>query len=50
MAELASRARVKYGVRTEGADVTFKQVPAPTALQARAYEPLGLLSVAASYK
>jgi transposase len=46
MAELASRARVTYGLRTEGSDLTFQQVPAPTALQARAYELLGLLPVA----
>ncbi len=46
MAELASRARVTYALRTEGSDLTFKQVPAPTALQARAYELLGLLPVA----
>jgi hypothetical protein len=46
MAELASRARVTYGLRTEGSDLTFQQVPAPNALQARAYELIGLLPVA----
>ena len=46
MAELASRARVTYTVGSDGASPTFKQVPEPTPLQARAYELLGLLPVA----
>ncbi len=46
MSELASRARVTYGLRTEKSNLTFKQVPEPTPLQARAYKLLGLLPVA----
>ncbi len=46
MAELASRARVTYGLRAEDSNLTFQQVPEPTPLQARAYQLLDLLPVA----
>ena len=46
MAELASRARVTYGLQAEPSGPTFKQVPEPTPLQARAYHLLTLLPVA----
>ncbi len=45
MAELASRARTTYRVKSDPTGVTFQQVPPPTPLQARAYELLGLLPV-----
>jgi len=45
MSDLASRSRVTYKLASKGVDLTFKQVPAPTALQRRAYELLGLLPV-----
>jgi hypothetical protein len=48
MAELASRARVTYGLRSGDSTTTFQQVPEPTPLQARAYELLKLLPVAAN--
>jgi len=38
LAELASRARVTYEFKSADAKLTFKQVPEPTPLQARAYE------------
>jgi len=47
MAELAARARVTYGPKSENeSSVTFKQVPPPTPLQAKAYRLLGLFPVA----
>ena len=47
MAELAARARVTYGPKSEDEQsVTFKQVPPPTPLQAKAYRLLGLFPVA----
>lgn len=46
MAELASRARVTYGLKAEASSTTFQQVPEPTPLQARAYQLLDLLPVA----
>jgi hypothetical protein len=46
MADLATRARVTYSLRSGDSNPIFKQVPEPTALQARAYELLGLLPVA----
>jgi len=46
MAELASRARVTYGVQWEESNLTFQQVPEPTPLQARAYQLVDLLPVA----
>ncbi len=48
MAELATRARVTYGLPSGDSTSIFKQVPEPTPLQARAYELLGLLPVAGS--
>jgi len=45
MSDLASRSRVTYKLASKGIDLTFNQVPAPTALQRRAYELLGLLPV-----
>jgi transposase len=46
MAELASRARVTYGLKSEASTPTFQQVPEPTPLQAKAYALLALLPVA----
>ena len=46
MAELATRARVTYSLRSGDSTSTFKQVPEPTLAQARAYELLKLLPVA----
>jgi Transposase DDE domain len=46
MAELATRARVTYSLRSGDSTPIFKQVPEPTAVQARAYELLQLLPVA----
>jgi len=47
MAELAARARVTYGLRSEDKpSVIFKQMPPPTPVQAKAYRLLGLLPVA----
>jgi len=48
MAELATRARVTYGLQSGDSTPIFKQVPKPTTVQARAYELLGLLPVAGS--
>ena len=45
MSDLASRSRVTYKLAAKGSDLTFRQVPGPTALQRRAYELLGLLPV-----
>jgi len=45
---LASRARVTYAVRSDAAGPVFQQIPAPTPLQARAYELLALLPVTSS--
>jgi transposase len=38
LAALASRARVTYEIKSEDVTLTYKQVPEPTPLQARAYE------------
>jgi transposase len=38
LAELASRARVTYEIKSADVTLTYKQVPEPTPLQARAYE------------
>ncbi len=46
MAELASRARVTYGLHSEPSSPTFKQVPEPTPLQAKAYQLLASFPVA----
>jgi transposase len=45
MAELATRARVTYSLRSGDSTPIFKQVPEPTPVQARAYELLELLPV-----
>jgi len=45
MAELATRGRVTYKLKSEECSLTFKQVPDPTPLQAKAYQLLGLLPV-----
>ncbi len=45
IAELASRARNTYRLKSDDSKLTFKQIPAPTPLQRRAYELLGLLPV-----
>ena len=46
MAELASRARVTYGLKSNESTPSFQQVPEPTPLQAKAYALLALLPVA----
>lgn len=46
LADLASRARVTYGLKTEDPGPTFQQVPEPTPLQTKAYDLLNLLPVA----
>lgn len=46
MAELASRARVTYGLKSGESTPSFQQVPEPTPLQAKAYALLALLPVA----
>ena len=46
LADLATRARVAYSLQSGDSSPIFKQVPEPTALQARAYELIGLLPVA----
>jgi transposase len=45
LAELASRARVTYGLKSEQSAPDFQQVPEPTLLQAKAYALLALLPV-----
>jgi transposase len=44
--ELASRAKVTYELRREDSNLTFRQVPEPTPLQARAYELIRMFPVA----
>lgn len=46
MAELASRARVTYTLKSDAAALSFQQVPEPTPLQAKAYALLAVLPVA----
>ena len=46
LADLASRARMTYSLKADQSGSTFQQVPAPTPLQAKAYEGLDLLPVA----
>jgi len=46
MAELASRARVIYGLQADSSGPTFRQVPEPTPLQAKAYQLLASFPVA----
>jgi len=53
IAELASRARVTFALKPQNAEeekanLTFQQVPEPTAVQARAYELIRMFSVTAS--
>lgn len=48
MAELASRARVTYTLKSDATAPSFQQVPEPTPLQARAYALLNSLPVAGS--
>ena len=45
LADLASRGRTTYRVKSDASGPTFKQVPEPTPLQTRAYALLGLLPV-----
>jgi transposase len=45
MAELASRARVTYGLKSDPSSPTLQQIPDPTPLQARAYQLLASLPV-----
>jgi transposase len=45
MAELATRSRVTYSLRSGESTPIFQQVPEPTPVQVRAYELLGLLPV-----
>jgi transposase len=45
IAELASRARNTYRLKSDDSQLTFKQIPAPTPSQRRAFELLGLLPV-----
>lgn len=46
MAELATRSRVSYRLKSEGLNLMLKKLPELTPIQARAYELLGLLPVA----
>jgi transposase len=46
LSELASRARVTYELAREDSELTFRQVPEPTPLQARAYELIRTFPVA----
>jgi len=46
LADLASRARVTYELKSGNSTLTFKQVPTPTPLQGRAYELMRLFPVA----
>jgi len=46
MAELATRGRVTYRLKSNEVSLTFNQVPDPTPIQARTYELLRLLPVA----
>ena len=45
IAELASRARNTYRLKSDDSQLTFKQIPAPTPSQRRAFELLGLFPV-----
>jgi transposase len=45
IAELASRARNTYRLKSDESKLTFTQIPPPTPIQRRAYELLGLLPV-----
>jgi transposase len=46
MAELATRGRVTYRLKSKDLDLVYKQVPDLTSIQVRAHELLGLLPVA----
>ena len=46
LADLASRARVTYELKSADANLTFKQAPPPTRLQARANELIRSFPVA----
>jgi transposase len=46
LSELASRAKVTYELQREDSKLTFRQVPKPTPLQARAYELIRTFPVA----
>lgn len=46
LAELGTRARVTYTLKTDESSPMFQQVPDPNPLQARAYELISLLPVA----
>jgi hypothetical protein len=46
MAELATRGRVTYRLKSKDLDLVYKQVPDLTPIQVRAHELLGLLPVA----
>jgi transposase len=45
MAEMARRARVTYGLKSDKSTPSFRQTPEPTPLQAKAYALLALLPV-----
>jgi transposase len=45
MAEMARRARVTYGLKSDESTPSFRQTPEPTPLQAKAYALLALLPV-----
>lgn len=46
LSELASRAKVTYGLRRDNSNLTFRQVPEPTPPQGRAYELIRTFPVA----
>ncbi|MGH9454362.1 MAG: IS1634 family transposase [Terriglobia bacterium] len=48
LSELASRAKVTYELQREDSKLTFRQVPEPTPLQARAYELIRTFPVTAN--
>jgi transposase len=45
MAELATRGRVTYSLKSDEVSLTFNEAPDPTLIQAKAYDLLGLLPV-----
>lgn len=46
MADLATRGRVTYRLKSDDVSLTFNELPDPTSIQAKAYNLLGLLPVA----
>jgi transposase len=46
MADLATRGRVTYRLKSDEVSLTFNELPDPTPIQAKAYDLLGLLPVA----